>query len=49
MNTDTIQLVLFVAALVFGIAAVVEARGHSWAGWGVLCLAVAALLPRVVS
>jgi hypothetical protein len=43
---STLVLILLIAALVFGIVAIVEARGRSWAGWGVVCLAVALLLPR---
>ena len=47
MSTDTIQLVGFVVALVLGIVAVVEAGGRSWAGWGVIVLAVVLLTPRL--
>ena len=36
----TILTILIVAALVLGIVAVVEAKGRSWAGWGVICLAL---------
>jgi hypothetical protein len=36
-----------VAALVFGIIAVVEARGRNWAGWGVICLAAVLLYGAV--
>lgn len=39
-----IELILVIAALVFGVVAVVEARGRNWAAWGVVALAVAALL-----
>lgn len=45
---DTLYLVLLVAGLVLGIVAVVEARGRSWAGWGVILVA-AALLIRLLS
>jgi hypothetical protein len=37
----------YVVALIFGIVAVVEANGRSWAGWGVIALA-AVLLYSVV-
>lgn len=43
----TVQLVLIIAALVFAIVEEVLTRGRSWAGWGVLCLAVALLLGRL--
>ena len=39
-----IVLILAIAALILGIVAVVEARGRSWAGFGVICLAVIHLL-----
>jgi hypothetical protein len=39
----TIYHVLALAALIFGIVAVIEASGRSWAGWGVICLALWAL------
>lgn len=42
-----IELVLAIGGLVLGIVAVVEARGASWAGWGVILLAAALLLPRL--
>ena len=42
-----IVLVLAVVALVLGIVAVVEARGRSWAGWGVCALAAIHLLGSV--
>lgn len=32
-------LILAIVALIFGIVAVVEAQGRSWAGWGVIALA----------
>jgi len=44
---STIELVLEIAGLVFGVVAVLEAQGRSWAGWGVICVAVALLLPRL--
>lgn len=44
---STLELVLIIAGLVLGIVAVVEAHGRSWAGWGVICLAAALLLPRI--
>ncbi len=44
---STLELVLIIAGLVLGIVAVVEARGRSWVGWGVICLAAALLLPRI--
>ena len=37
-------LILLIAALVFGVVAVIEARGRSWAGWGVIALAIAGLI-----
>lgn len=43
----TIVLVLEIAALVFGIVAVVNANGKEWAGWGVICLAVALLIGHI--
>lgn len=36
------------AALILGIVAIVESRGRSWAGWGVVCLAVALLWGKVL-
>ena len=42
-----IVLVLAIAALILGIVSVVEARGRSWAGWGVICLAAIHLLGSV--
>lgn len=36
--------IVAIAALVFGIVAVVEAHGRNWAGWGVICLAAYVLL-----
>jgi len=42
-----IDLVLAIAALILGIVAVIEAQGRSWAGWGVICLAVIFLLGRL--
>lgn len=47
MTTSTIQLILEVEAAILGVAAVIESRGKSWAGWGVLLLAVALLLGRL--
>lgn len=44
---STIDLVLAIAALVFGIVAVIEAQGRSWAGWGVVCLAAIVILGRL--
>ena len=35
----SITLILAIVALVFGIVAVVEANGRSWAGWSCICLA----------
>ena len=43
----SLELVLALVALVLGIVAVVEARGRSWAGWGVIALAVLHLLGSV--
>ena len=40
-------LILAIAALILGIVAVVEARGRSWAGFGVICLAAIHLLGNV--
>lgn len=40
----SIDLILTIAALILGIVAVIEAQGRSFAGWGVICLAAAALL-----
>lgn len=44
----TATLILLVIGLVFGIVAVIEANGRSWAGWGVIALAAALLLPRLL-
>jgi len=33
-------LALSIAALIMGIVAVIEANGRSWAGWGVILLAL---------
>lgn len=44
---STIELVLVIAGLILGIVAVIEARGRSWAGWGVVCIAAALLLPSL--
>lgn len=44
---NILQLVLFIAGLVLGIVAVVEAHGRSWSGWGVIALAVGLLIPRL--
>jgi hypothetical protein len=46
MNT-TVELVLGIVALVFGIVAVIEANGRSWAGWGVIALAAIVVLAHV--
>jgi hypothetical protein len=35
----SIPLLLAIVALVLGIVSVIESRGRSWAGWGVICLA----------
>ena len=43
----TLGLLLAVVALIFGIVAVIEANGRSWAGWGVICLAALLLLGNV--
>ena len=40
----SLELVLALVALILGIVAVVEARGRSWSGWGVIALAVLHLL-----
>ena len=40
----SLALILAVAALILGIVAVVESKGRSWAGWGVICLAAIQLL-----
>jgi drug/metabolite transporter superfamily protein YnfA len=39
--TVTIELVLYIVALVFGVVAEVEGRGRSWAAWGVIAIAAA--------
>lgn len=45
MTSKTLlELVLIIAAGVLGAVAVIEANWRSWAGWGVLALAVAALI-----
>lgn len=36
----SLPTILFIVGLIFGIVAVVEAHGRSWAGWG--CIAIAA-------
>lgn len=43
----TLELVLAIAALIFGIVAEVEGRGREWAGWGVICLAAIFILSRL--
>jgi hypothetical protein len=43
----TLALLLAIAALIFGIVAVVEGHGRSWPGWGVICLAVIHLAPAL--
>ena len=40
----SIDLVLTVVALWVGVVAVVESQGRSWAGWGVVALAVSLLV-----
>lgn len=40
----SIHLILAVIALALGIVAVIEANGRSWAGWGVIALAVSQLI-----
>jgi hypothetical protein len=42
--TMSIALVLAIAALILGIVSVVESRGRSWAGWGVILLAAIHLI-----
>ncbi len=44
----TLTLVLLIVGLIFGIVAVVEANGRNWAGWGVIAIAAALLLPKLV-
>ncbi len=44
---DTVQLVALIVAAVFGVIAVIEANGKSWAGWGVLLLALVLLATEV--
>lgn len=45
MTSKTLfELILIIAAGIFGVVAVVEARGRNWAGWGVIALAVAGLI-----
>lgn len=39
-----LELLLILAGLIFGIVAVVESGLRNWAGWGVIALAVAALI-----
>ena len=39
-----LALALVIVALILGVVAVIEARGRAWAAWGVVALAVAALL-----
>jgi len=43
-----LELLFLVAALVLGIVSVVEARWRSWAGWGVICIALAFLAPYLL-
>jgi hypothetical protein len=38
-----LEIILIVAALVFGIVAIVESR-RNWAAWGVIALAVVGLI-----
>lgn len=47
MTTSTLQLILEVGAAVLGGVAVIEARGKSWAGWGVIAVSAALLLGRL--
>lgn len=44
---NTLLLLLLILALVFGIVEEVLARGRSWAGWAVLCVAVYLLMGRL--
>jgi hypothetical protein len=39
----TIPDLLYIVGLVLGIVSVVEARGRSWAGWGVIAIAAGLL------
>jgi hypothetical protein len=43
----SVSLICGIVALVFGIVAVVEARGRNWAGWGVIVLAALVLYGSV--
>lgn len=39
----SIATILYIVGLIFGIVAVVEANGRSWAGWGCICIAAGLL------
>ncbi len=43
----TVELVLGVVALVFGIISEVEGNFRNWAGWGVIALAAIVILSHV--
>jgi hypothetical protein len=44
---NTVDLVLAIAALIFGIVSEVEGNARNWAGWGVICLAAIFLLGKL--
>jgi hypothetical protein len=43
----SVELLLAIVALILGIVAVVESRGRSWPGWGVIVLATIHLFGSV--
>ena len=45
--TLSVEAVLYVVALILGIVAVVESKGRSWAGWGVIAIAAGLLYALV--
>lgn len=44
---NVVIIVLAVAALIAGAVSVIESQGRNWAGWGVIALAVIALIGLV--
>jgi hypothetical protein len=43
---STLELILAIAALIFGIVSEAEGNARNWAGWGVVCLAAIFLIGR---
>jgi hypothetical protein len=44
---STIELVLGIVALVFGIVSEVESNAKNWAGWGVVALSIIVVLTNL--